>query len=280
MVDHTMDRPAGVQAPDATRRQPVPFRGGGFIARPKQWASWLAFAAIIALWELSGQAGWISPVYLPKPSDIVGALIRLVETGRIWDHLAASGIRLGAGWALGTLAGLIVGLAVGIWSLARAVGLPVVSALFPIPKIALLPLLILWFGIGEASKVATIAFGVFFPTVIATYAGVDGVPRNLIRMAQSFNVPGYRILWKVVLPGTLPSILAGFRITTSIALILLVAAEMIGANSGIGAFILSAGNLYQTDQLLAGVTILSIAGLVFSRGIGAIERRLLAWRSS
>ena len=142
----------------------------------------------------------------------------------------------------------------------------------------MLPLLILWFGIGEGSKVATIALGVFFPTVIATYAGVDGVPRNLIRMAQSFNVPPHRIVWKVILPGTLPSILAGFRITTSIALILLVAAEMIGARYGIGAFILSAGNLFQTDQLLAGVIMLSVAGLVFARGITFLERRLLAWR--
>ena len=92
----------------------------------------------------------------------------------------------------------------GIWSLPRAVGLPVVAALFPIPKIALLPLFILWLGIGEASKVATIALGVFFPTVIATYSGIDSVPRNLIRMAQSFSLPWPAIVRKIVLPGALP----------------------------------------------------------------------------
>jgi NitT/TauT family transport system permease protein len=179
---------------------------------------------------------------------------------------------------LGTIAGLAIGLAMGIFSVARAAGLPVVSALFPIPKIALLPLFILWFGIGEPSKVATIGFGVFFPTVIAAYTACDSVPRNLIRMGQSFGLPAVDIVWKILVPGAMPGILAGFRITASIALILVVAAEMIGAQYGIGAFILSAGNLMQTDQLLAGVTMLSVLGLTVSAVLGAVERAVLRWR--
>jgi NitT/TauT family transport system permease protein len=165
-----------------------------------------------------------------------------------------------------------------LFALARSVGVPVVSALYPIPKIALLPLLILWLGIGEPSKVATIALGVFFPTVIATYSGVDQVPRNLIRMAQSFEVPFAAIVLKVVLPGALPSIIAGFRISTSVALLLVVAAEMIGAQTGIGAFVLAAGNLMQTDQFMAGVATLSVLGLVVGTAITRLERRLLRWR--
>jgi len=158
------------------------------------------------------------------------------------------------------------------------VGLAFVSALFPIPKVALLPLLILWLGIGESSKVATIALGVFFPTVISVYSGIDNVPRNLIAMAQSFGVPQRSILWKVVLPGALPSIISGFRISTSTALILLVSAEMIGAQFGIGAFVLQAGNMMLTDQLLAGVTLLSILGLLISALLSRLEARLLRWR--
>lgn len=157
-------------------------------------------------------------------------------------------------------------------------GVPFVSALFPIPKISLLPLLILWLGIGEASKITTIALGVFFPTAIATYAAIDAVPRNLIRMAQSFDMPAADVLRKIVLPGALPGILAGFRISTSIALILLVSAEMIGAEYGIGAFILQAGNLMLTDQLLAGVLMISILGLVVGTGLTRLEKRLLRWR--
>ena len=134
-------------------------------------------------------------------------------------------------------------------------------ALFPIPKIALVPLFIIWFGIGEGSKIATLAFGVFFPTVIATAGGVDNVPRSLIRMAQSFGLSSRGHRAKVVLPAALPAILSGFRVTTSIAIVLLVAAEMIGAERGIGAFVLSAGNLYDTDNLLAGIVVLSLLGL-------------------
>ena len=126
-------------------------------------------------------------------------------------------MRIGAGWVVGTAIGISVGLAVGLFSLARAAGLPIVSALFPIPKIALLPLLILWLGIGEASKIATIALGVFFPTVIAVYSGVDQVPKNLIHMAQSFEVPFLAIVRKVIWPGALPNIVAGFRISASIS---------------------------------------------------------------
>jgi NitT/TauT family transport system permease protein len=114
--------------------------------------------------------------------------------------------------------------------------------------------------------------------VIATAGGVDNVPRSLIRMAQSFGLSHASIVRKVVLPAALPAILSGFRVTTSIAIVLLVAAEMIGAERGIGAFVLSAGNLYDTDNLLAGIVVLSLLGLAVSWLIGRAERLLLAWR--
>src|SRR3984893_4879603 len=126
---------------------------------------------------------------LPSPTSILEALWSLIVSGDFWQHLLASLTRIGSGWIIGTAFGLVFGVAMGLFSGVRAVGVPMVSALYPIPKIALLPLLILWMGIGEAPKVATIAAGVFFPTVIATYSGVDAVPRNLIRMGQRCNPP-------------------------------------------------------------------------------------------
>jgi NitT/TauT family transport system permease protein len=187
-------------------------------------------------------------------------------------------MRIGVGWVLGTSAGIAVGFAIGLFTVARSIGITFISALFPIPKIALLPLLILWLGIGEEPKIATIALGVFFSTAISVYSGVDAVPRNLIRMAQSFNVPFSTIVRRVIWPGALPAILAGFRITASVALLLVVSAEMIGAEYGIGAFVLQAGNLMQTDQLLAGVVILSLFGLAVGKLINLLETRLLHWR--
>jgi NitT/TauT family transport system permease protein len=179
---------------------------------------------------------------------------------------------------MGTLFGVGVGLMIGLFTVSRAVGLPLVAALFPIPKIALLPLLILWLGIGEGSKVATIALSVFFPTVIATFTGVDSVPRNLIRMAQSFNVPLWRIVAQVLVPGALAGMLAGFRISIAAALLVLVAAEMIGAQYGIGAFLILTGNMMQTDRLMAGVVVVSVLGLAMATIVSFVERRLLRWR--
>jgi len=256
----------------------VAFRGAGFIPKSGRWSGWIAILLVIALWQLAGSAGWVNPLFLPAPSAIARAIYHLAVSGALWHHVSVSIMRIGTGWMLGTLAGIIVGFSIGLSSLARSVGITFISALFPIPKIALLPLLILWLGIGEEPKIATIALGVFFSTAISVYSGVDAVPRNLIRMAQSFNVPFETIVRRVIWPGALPSILAGFRISASVALLLVVSAEMIGADRGIGAFVLQAGNLMQTDQLLAGVVILSLFGLAVGKLINWLEVRLLRWR--
>jgi ABC-type nitrate/sulfonate/bicarbonate transport system permease component len=261
-----------------SERRPIPFRGSGFAPSPRRAVPWIVFVVLIGLWQAASSSGLLPPLFMPSPAAIVRALHGLWLDGTLMEHVAASLKRIIPGWIIGTAAGLALGLAMGIFSSARAAGLPIVSALFPIPKIALLPVLILWLGIGEPSKVATIALGVFFPTVISAYSACDAVPRNLIRMAQSFGLPARDIVAKILLPGAMPGILAGFRISASVALLLVVAAEMIGAQHGIGAFVLTAGNLMQTDQLLAGVVVLSVLGLLISWGLGAIERSVLRWR--
>jgi ABC-type nitrate/sulfonate/bicarbonate transport system permease component len=263
---------------EQTELRPVAFRGAGFAPKAGRYAGWIALMLTLAVWQLAGSTGLVNSLFLPTPVATVSAIYQLALSGALWQHLSWSIMRIGSGWILGTLAGVIVGFAIGLSSLARGVGITFISALFPIPKIALLPLLILWLGIGEEPKIATIALGVFFSTAISVYSGVDAVPRNLIRMAQSFNVPFSSIVRRVIWPGALPSILAGFRITASIALLLVVSAEMIGAQFGIGAFVLQAGNLMQTDQLLAGVVILSLFGLAVGRLINWLETRLLHWR--
>ncbi len=277
MLDSPSEEVNSAQAGDEDERK-VAFRGAGFVPQTSRYAGLLAIVVVIGLWQLAGSLSLVNPVFLPTPLSILRALVQLALSGALWQHLATSALRIGTGWALGTLAGIIVGFAIGLSALARSVGITFISALFPIPKIALLPLLILWLGIGEQPKIVTIALGVFFSTAIAVYSGVDAVPRNLIRMAQSFNVPFSAIVRRVIWPGALPSILAGFRITASVALLLVVSAEMIGAEYGIGAFVLQAGNLMQTDQLLAGVVILSLFGLAIGWLISRLERRLLHWR--
>jgi ABC-type nitrate/sulfonate/bicarbonate transport system permease component len=278
MLDRAPSDREGAPADFGSERRPVRFRGAGFMPKAGRYSGWIALLAAILIWQLAGSTGLVNPLFLPTPFAISRAIWQLATSGALWHHLSYSILRIGMGWILGTIAGIIVGFAIGLSSLARGVGITFISALFPIPKIALLPLLILWLGIGEEPKIATIALGVFFSTAISVYSGVDAVPRNLIRMAQSFNVPFQAIVRRVIWPGALPSILAGFRITASIALLLVVSAEMIGAEFGIGAFVLQAGNLMQTDQLLAGVVILSLFGLAIGKAINWLETRLLHWR--
>jgi NitT/TauT family transport system permease protein len=257
----------------------VRFRGGGFRPQRKRWVGPVVFALLIAALEYGTRAGIISQLTMPRPSAVLQTFVELHDTGMLWTHLVPSLQRLAVGAALGASAGIAVGVAIGLFSFVRAALVPLVAAIFPIPKIALLPLFVIWFGVDEGSKYALIAFGTFTPTVVATYGAVDNVDRTLIRMAQSFDLPWLSIVGKIVLPGALPGILSGLRVSLAIAIILLVAAEMLGAEHGVGAMILQAGSLYDLERLFAGVVILSILGVLVSFAIGQAERRLLAWRS-
>ncbi|HET8995733.1 MAG TPA: ABC transporter permease, partial [Acetobacteraceae bacterium] len=170
MLDEPVQqRPAAAAGPGEPARpeaRAVPFRGGGFRAKRQPLVAWLVFAALLLLWEAGSRTGLISNIVLPAPSEAFAAFMDLVRTGMLWKHLDASLYRLIVGWTAGTALGIVVGLLIGLSSLARAGLLQLVSALFAIPKIALLPLFVVWFGIGEGSKIATILFGTFFPTVI------------------------------------------------------------------------------------------------------------------
>lgn len=257
----------------------VAFRGGGFAPRPQAWIGVAVFAFLVVIAEWGTQSGWISALTLPKPSDVLDTFRQLYSSGLLFQHLGPSLTRLAVGATFGVSIGIAVGVLIGLFSHIRSGLVPLVAAIFPIPKIALLPLFVIWFGIGEGSKYALIAFGTFTPTVVATYGAVDNVDRTLIRMGQSFGLSWLSIVRKIVLPGALPGILSGLRISLAIAIILLVAAEMLGAQYGIGAYILEAGSLYDLERLFAGVVILSLLGVIVSSVISLIERRMLEWRS-
>ena len=276
MSDVTANNPASTVPP---KQAEVSFRGGGFAPKARRWVGFVVFALLIGLAELGTRTGWISSLTLPRPSDVLTTLGDLYSSGLLAKHMAPSLTRLLVGATLGATIGISVGVVIALFSYIRAGFVPILAALFPIPKIALLPLFVIWFGIDEGSKYALIAFGTFTPTATATYAAVDNVDRSLIRMGQSFGLSWFSIVRKIVLPGAMPGILSGLRISLSIAIILLVAAEMLGAQYGIGAYILEAGSLYDLERLFAGVVILSLLGVAVSTIIGMVERRLLAWRT-
>ena len=222
--------------------------------------------------------GWIGQLTLPRPSDVLATFGELYQSGQFWKHMLPSLSRLVIGAIIGVSAGISVGVLIGLFSYVRSGLVPLVAALFPIPKIALLPLFVIWFGIDEGSKYALIAFGTFTPTVVATYGAVDNVDRTLIRMGQSFGLCWQSIVLKIVLPGAMPGILSGLKISLAIAIILLVAAEMLGAEYGIGAYILEAGSLYDLERLFVGVTILSLLGVGVNALVSLAEWKLLNWR--
>lgn len=260
-------------------KKEVPFRGGGFTYKAIPFVSSFVFIFLVLFLEVATRLEWISDLTLPKPSGVFEAFMELYNSGLLFQHLIPSITRLLVGSAFGLSFGVLVGVLIALFSLVRAGLLPIIAALFPIPKIALLPLFVIWFGIDEGSKYALIAFGTFTPTVIATYAAVDNVDRSFIRMGQSFGLKWSSIVTNIILPGALPGILSGIRISLAIGIILLVAAEMLGANYGIGAYVLEAGSLYDLERLFVGVTILSSFGVLINYIVTKIELKVLSWRT-
>ena len=242
------------------------------------WVSIVSILCLLAIWELICQSGVVSSLFLPAPTAIISALLQMIADGEIGVSLAASLYRILAGFFIGSLVGLVVGLVTGTSALMDKIGTPIVNAIYPIPKIALLPLFILWLGIGELSKVTIIALGVFFPVAMNTYSGVKNVDTLLLKVAASFNASWWMTMKSVVLPNALPMIFAGLRLAAGTSLLLLVAAEMIAAQVGIGALILHYGDLMITDRLMAGVIVLSLLGLVFNLILQFLERKAIPWK--
>ena len=242
------------------------------------WVSIVSILCLLVIWELICQSGIVSSLFLPAPTAIISALLQMIADGEIGVSLAASLYRILAGFFIGSLVGLAVGLVTGTSALMDKIGTPIVNAIYPIPKIALLPLFILWLGIGELSKVTIIALGVFFPVAMNTYSGVKNVDTLLLKVAASFNASWWMTMKSVVLPNALPMIFAGLRLAAGTSLLLLVAAEMIAAQVGIGALILHYGDLMITDRLMAGVIVLSLLGLVFNLILQFLERKAIPWK--
>jgi ABC-type nitrate/sulfonate/bicarbonate transport system permease component len=250
--------------------------GGG---RRRRWLLGVVSpVAVMLAWEAVARLGWVSPLFLPPPSAIALEAGRMAVSGELIRHLALSLARIAGGFVLGALAGTAVGLGLGTSRLLEAMGNPLLAATYPIPKIALLPLLILWLGIGEAAKVAMIALGVFFPVAINTYAGVRDTEPLMVKAATSLGARPGQVLTKVVLPSALPMIMAGYRLGAGVALLLVVSAEMINATAGVGFLILHAGDLMLTARLMVGLGLLSVLGLASTWGLRAVEAYLVPWR--
>jgi NitT/TauT family transport system permease protein len=242
------------------------------------WVSLTSFILILLAWECVGQKGWVPPLFLPAPSAILLEGWGMLKTGLIWKHVFASLSRILLGFMMACVVGVAVGILIGFFSIPESIGNPLIAATFPIPKIAILPLLILWLGIGEPPKVAVIALGVFFPMVINVYTGVKNVDPLLIKAALSLGSNRTRIIKKVILPAILPMVFAGMKLGIGIALLLVVAAEMVAADAGIGFMILTAADLMETKRLMVGLITLSLLGIFFNWFFQKLEQFFIPWK--
>ena len=273
-----LDR-ASEQAEPKVDTRPVEFRGAGFVPGTGRYSGWISLAIVLALWQLAGSAGWVNPLFLPPPSAIAVAIWKLASSGALWQHVSWSIMRIGVGWIIGTAAGVAVGFAIGLSTLARSVGITFISALFPIPKIALLPLLLLAFGFGDASKVALVAIAVFFPVVVNTYVGAANIEKIYWDVAKNYGASQMVVFTRVVFFGALPTIFAGLRIALAVSFIVLVASEFVATKSGIGYLIWSSWELLQVDVMFVGIVTIGILGLISSVLFQELERRAIPWRT-
>lgn len=233
---------------------------------------------LLCLWEAFARAGAINVAFFPAPTTILATAFAQAQTSQFWDDLAISLQRIAIGLVLGAVPGVIVGLAMGLLRPVHAALNPLFAALFPIPKIALLPLLLLIFGIGETSKYVVIAINVFFLMTLNTCAGVAGIPRIYFDVANNLRATRLTTYLTIALPGALPGIFTGLKICLGTALILLVAVEFSTADSGIGYRIWWAWTVFWVDTMYVGFLVIAVLGLIFSYLLDCCERLFVPWR--
>jgi NitT/TauT family transport system permease protein len=240
----------------------------------------VAVIGFLAVWQLVAARRIVPALFLPGPADTLNALIGLFMGGSIWNDLWVSGQELIYGYVLAIVVGLPLGLLMG-WYRRFGFALdPFVSFFYSTPRVALLPLLIIWFGIGIASKVAVIFLGAFFPIVINTMAGVRNLDPSLLKAARSFGASDPQIFKTVALPGSVPFILTGLRLGVGHALVGVVVGELVAAQAGVGLMMATAGATFQTPKVFAGLVIIAGGGLGLTYLLRLVERKFQAWRPS
>jgi sulfonate transport system permease protein len=239
--------------------------------------SWLAPVALVIIWEIAAKAGWISPQVLPAPSKVLNTAIKLATTGTLLGDLRTSLLRAATGFLLGGSVGFTLGVLVGFSKVAEAAIDRSVQMIRAIPFLALLPLVIVWLGVGEAEKIFLVALGVTFPIYINTTLGIRQVDPKLIELGRVQGLGPFELIRRIVLPGALPSILTGVRYSLATAWLALVVAETIGAESGIGFLAMDAREFLRTDVIVLTIAIYALIGVAADAIARLLERRLLAW---
>ena len=235
---------------------------------------------ILATWQLASQWGWLSTRILPEPLAVLKAAVALTLSGELFTHVRISAGRALAGFALGGGLGLLFGLLNGSFKKAETLFDSTIQMIRNIPPLALIPLVILWFGIEESAKLFLVSLGVFFPIYINTFHGIRSVDPGLIEMGRAYGLSGWRLYREVILPGALPSILVGVRFSLGFMWVILIVAETISAQAGIGYMTMNAREFLQTDVVLLGILLYALLGKLADWIAKLSERYWLRWHPS
>lgn len=255
-----------------TEARPIRFDGVG---RLLLWVT--PIVVLLALWELLSRYVVTNPALFPPPSKVVTALLDWSRTGELWRDLRASALRLLVGFVGGGVAGMAAGLATGRSKTADAVLGPVIQFLRPLPPVAIIPLVIVWFGIGDGAKIFSTSFAVFFPTWINTHLGASRIPIEYLWSARLLSRSRAAVLLFVVLPAALPAIVAGLRTSISVAFVMVYVNELAGASSGIGYQISISHLAYRIDRMIAALAVLGAAGAFADAVFAAVVRLAFPW---
>ena len=241
-----------------------------------------AIVAFLALWSLLSGAVVVlklfNPIFLPGPWLVLGSVLDMAVRGPLWIHLAATLERVAMGFGVGAALGVALGLAAGHLTPVGNVVEPLVEVLRPIPPLALLPMFIVWVGIGEASKIGFITYATFFPIFLTTVTGVRQIDPLLVRAAQSLGARGVALFTRVILPAALPDILTGLRLGVALAFFVIVISEFIGAEHGLGYLINDGRNFFLVPQMLGAAVVLGLLGYAGNGLVRLLERRLTRWQ--
>jgi NitT/TauT family transport system permease protein len=233
---------------------------------------------LLLVWELCARFDLIDIRFFPAPSTIFATAIEMAQTWQFWSDLGISLRRIAVGFVMGGVPGVMLGLAMGLFAPVRTVFRPLIAALYPLPKIALLPLILLIFGLGEASKYVIVSIGVFFLMAINSMAGVLNVPQIYFDVANNLKASRWHIYRTVALPGALPGIFTGLRICASVALLLLVASEFVGADEGIGYRIWWAWSVFWVKSMYVGFAVIATLGFILAYSVDYLSRRFIPWQ--
>jgi ABC-type nitrate/sulfonate/bicarbonate transport system permease component len=235
---------------------------------------------LLAIWELAAQLGWIDVRFFPAPSNVAKAMFTSLRSGELLTNTEATLQRLVLGFVLGGLPGLAVGILMGVYRPLRLIFDPLIAATYPIPKSAILPLILLIFGLGESSKVVMVAIGAFYPIAINTTSGVREISLIYFDVGRNFNASRWDIFRTVALPGALPFIMTGAKLGAGLGLILISIAEMMGAKTGLGYMIWSAWETFDVEQMYVGLFVVSLIGYLLTVLFNELERRVVPWKGA